>query len=129
MSNIYADAINKALGVSDTSAPAPTQSTEPTRRTVVVATPKHDLGRTHAETYKGVFFVVREFGVVSFGCDPAPEQSYWTPFFTDEELVIENARIAENFEKRIANCRNGIERALANKPVWLGEWWKRPLTM
>jgi hypothetical protein len=123
--NIYADAINHALGVA-TPPPVPVAPRGRDPLVKVTRTHTQDVGTVYTEQYKGYSIIVREWGVSSISPDPEGF-SYWTIFFfTDDELRIENA--GGNVQERAAICRRAIDRHEAGTPVWSGSrWWDRNL--
>lgn len=130
MSNIFAEAINQALDADGERVTA-TVRPEPTYRATRVLVPHKrvrnpDLGRVHVEVYKGVQFIVREFGATALDAQPTPNHGYWTVFMTDDEFAHERLPVDKrDYEARIKTCRNAIDRALAGTVLWADAWWKR----
>lgn len=137
MSNNYADAINRELGHE---APAPVirgfqiERTAPERHARRVSdthsgsSPR--LGKIESMMYRGVRFVVREHGVLSFW--QMPDDCHktgrvWNCYFSDEEIAVENQR--GNIEGRIANVKAAIDRMHDKTPVWNGLWYKRGISI
>lgn len=123
----YASAINAALGVTSPSpAPAPATAQPMPSNTRRVFARVVDVGRVVEREHRGIQFVVREFGCVTFGQLPLPG-NYWSVYFTDEELVQEGKRGLDC--SRFFAIHNAIDRYLAGAPVWTGPWDERGMTL
>lgn len=118
----YAAAINSALGVAPA---APVAVSAPLKR-LTQPQDKWAAGRLHYDHHRGVTFLVREFGAISFGIE-CRRYGAWSSFFTDFEIEQENAKA--DFNARIEAVHRAIERYLDDRPVWTGLWYARGKTI